>query len=94
MCRGCWEGQGSPTASGNPEVAALAAMVRDEIVSPYGALHVVVDDWNLEDRNFPYCLELDYCTDEDRDWAKRMLALDLDTRFAVMGLADGFWSNG
>ena len=58
MCYGCWEEAGKPT-NDTPAVRAAAATVTALYEHPNcivgGNLHIVTDDWNLEDSNLEFC---------------------------------------
>lgn len=56
MCYGCWEEAGKPTID-TPAVRAAAAAIAEvyEHSCVGGNLHVVLDDWNLEDGNLEFC---------------------------------------
>lgn len=61
MCYGCWTEAGKPTLN-TPSVRAAAELVAKLYEHPNcasgGNLHIVTDDWNLEDSNLAFCL---YC---------------------------------
>ena len=58
MCYGCWEEAGKPTTD-TPAIRAAAASVIALYEHPNcivgGNLHIVTDDWNLEDSNLAFC---------------------------------------
>ena len=56
MCYGCWEEEGKPTID-TPAVRAAAAAVAEvyEHACTGGNLHIVLDDWNLEDSSLAFC---------------------------------------
>lgn len=58
MCYGCWEEAGKPVID-TPEVHAAAALVHELYEHPRcgvgGNLHIVTDDWNLEDGSLAFC---------------------------------------
>lgn len=58
MCYGCWEEMGKPSDV-TPEIDRAAALVRRLYDLPEGAaggnLHIVTDDWNLEDEHVLWC---------------------------------------
>ena len=61
MCYGCWEEGGTPQID-NEKVRAAVALV--EAVYDHscvgGNLHIVLDDWNIEDHSLEFC---SYCID-------------------------------
>lgn len=56
MCAGCWAEAGSPKIDNEKTRAAAAAIDRVyEFSGAGGNLHIVVDDWNLEDSSLEWC---------------------------------------
>lgn len=59
MCQGCWEKYGSPRIV-NEKTKAAAELISG--VYDHGAcgggLHIVVDDWNLDDASVDFCGDL------------------------------------
>lgn len=56
MCDSCYEKYGSPTLE--TEKVRQAAEAIEELYSMHGAggmMHIVVDDWNLEDDSVEWC---------------------------------------
>ncbi len=56
MCYGCWEEKGKPSIY-NEQIkeAALAVSKVFELSKVGGNLHIVIDDWNLEDSALETC---------------------------------------
>ncbi len=58
MCYGCWDEYGKPDIVNEKTEAALA-LVRQVYEAPRGGagghLHIVLDDWNLENSSIEYC---------------------------------------
>lgn len=56
MCFGCWEDAGKP-AIDTPAVRAAALAIAEvyEHSCVGGNLHIVLDDWNIEDGNLEFC---------------------------------------
>ena len=56
MCYGCWTEAGKPQID-TPAVRAAAAAVAEvyEHSCVGGNLHIVLDDWNIEDDNLEFC---------------------------------------
>jgi hypothetical protein len=56
MCYGCWEEAGKPVID-TPAVRAAAAAVEEVYQHNCmgGNLHIVLDDWNIEDGNLEFC---------------------------------------
>ena len=58
MCRGCWEEYGSPEIK--TEATRAAAKLAERVYEfscVGGNLHIVLDDWNIEDENIAWCRE-------------------------------------
>jgi hypothetical protein len=56
MCRGCWEEYGECVID-SPSIRAAAAAMDAvyEFHCAGGNLHIVLDDWNLEDESLEFC---------------------------------------
>lgn len=56
MCYGCYEEYGAPTTASEAARRAAALVNRVYDFSMVGGnLHIVLDDWNIEDSNLDYC---------------------------------------
>lgn len=56
MCRECWEEYGCPKIIGNNVLEAAEAGKRVyEFNGAGGSLHILLDDWNIEDTYIDYC---------------------------------------
>ena len=58
MCMDCWKHYGSPRMKNKKIEAATIAirnLYKDHIMG--GDLHIVVDDWNLEDHHLKWCFK-------------------------------------
>ncbi len=56
MCESCWAEYGKPQID-NPKVreaAAIAHAFADRDLY-YGNLHIITDDWNIEDKDLDFC---------------------------------------
>ncbi len=73
MCIGCWIDYGCPTLS-NETTRDLAERIRK--TDEYGALHIVIDDWNLQDDHIKWCMELEYITPDELQLCRDLLAVD------------------
>lgn len=99
MCFGCWEEAGSPRTLSD-KAKLLARYL--PLVRPAGPLHIVTEDWNLEDEHLALCedellTELDKPPGYERALAQLertvllMLAdMPIEERFAAMAAADGY----
>ena len=101
MCYGCWQDYGQPTVW-NAKVRAIQPLIA--AVHRYnfggGNLHIVVDDFNMEDGNLEFCQrELDKGGDGDspeqlaaeQACLTAFKSMALEERAAALGLYDGYW---
>lgn len=60
MCRGCYEEYGEPVivTEATKRAAVLIKQLYDEFAPCGGNLHIVTDDWNIEDDNLAFCRRL------------------------------------
>jgi hypothetical protein len=75
MCHGCWTGEYNTPRIDTPAVRAIAPLAQRvyEFSCVGGNLHVVLDDWNLEDHNLEFCQgQLDRRGQPDPEWAARV----------------------
>ena len=106
VCYGCWVEYGSPTLHDDriARAAALAAEVYEHNAVG-GNLHIVLDDWNLEDHNIDYCLEQigrggwEGRDDPaqlavERECGELLRALTEDERASALALWEGFFKPG
>jgi hypothetical protein len=99
MCIQCWEEHGRP-ALDSPAIRAAAEAIGE--VNPYGNLHIIVDDWNLEDEHLDFCrAEVDsdpydhYTRNPsdravDSDCLRLLAALTIEERASALARHDGF----
>lgn len=86
MCYGCYEEAGKPLP--NDEARALGERLRE--IDEFGGCHVVVGDWNLDDRNIDFCMAYETTTDAEREVMAALKALPEAQRYAAMAVADGY----
>lgn len=95
MCCGCWQQAGSPKIV-NEQVLALAKAVPD--IDPYGHLHIIVDDMNVENSHIEFCArEVEQNTRDEsenerraeRQFLQLMGQLTIPERYSALGIADG-----
>ena len=88
MCYGCYMKEGAPVLM-TDAVKAIAPRIRD--ADSFGGLHIVVEDWNLEDEDIQWCVDrAEGITESERQLGRDMLALSFDERVTAMALADGY----
>lgn len=98
MCYACWAELGHPTST-SPLVHLIASKINQlyEVASAGAALHIVTDDWNLDDEDIQFCLDN---LDEYNNYpdlrelqveiATNLLDMTMSDRGATLALADGF----
>jgi hypothetical protein len=85
MCLACWEDEGRPyrmTDAVREWVPAFSA------ADKFGALHVVVEDWNLDDENILFCMNDNRLTEGEGDLCRAMLGMSVEERWALAINAD------
>ncbi len=102
MCLSCWRECGSP-AIDTPAVrdAARASAAVHDFHGAGGGLHIVLDDWNLEDEQVAWCLLPEnlaqYGSPDPAERAQEIyaglafLALTEDERASALALEEGWW---
>ena len=102
MCWACWETYGKPIVLNERTRAAFAQLQQlEEIPAEYDGLHIVVDDWNIEDVHIVSSLEKDVkhspngrANSPERQAAEQtfletFLTLTIDERCTVLALDEG-----
>lgn len=85
MCLGCWQEEGRPFGI-TDAVKKWAPVFRE--IDPYGAMHIVVDDWNLDDDNLKFCRNYVGVTQQEIELIDAMLAMTIEERWATAILSD------
>lgn len=88
MCYSCWEDDYAKPEIETPTIRALVPLIQK--ANPYGALHIVIDDWNLDDDDLAYCETCTNLTDLDREIINLMRSISVEERASAMAFADGF----
>ena len=96
MCHGCYEEYGAPTLD-TPAIRRAAAAV-ERLYETHGAggfMHIVTDDWNLEDEHVAFCgsvrcveilgREMDEC---ERECFNALEPLSIKERASALAMAD------
>lgn len=79
MCLGCYQEHGSPAIVNNRTKEAARAVARVFERSPAGGnLHIVIDDWNLEDSSLDFCRNAILTTERDGGGDEESLAVQLE----------------
>ena len=85
MCFHCWEREGRPWKV-TPRVTGWAPRFAE--ANPAGAMHIVVEDWNLEDENIRSAMAMSDTTPSDIALGKALLQMTMEERWATAILAD------
>lgn len=88
MCISCWRQHGAPTID-NPKVRAWAFAAG--LVDPFGAAHIVVEDFNVEDEHLHLCAQDERVTPLEAAWLAAGLGLSIPERASALGLFGGYW---
>ena len=103
MCYSCWIDHGKLEID-TPEVRAAAQAIHEVYLYSCagGNLHIVVDDWNVEDGNLAFCQEkiseggYEGCTAEQLIAEQQCLdilkRLTEEERASALALQDGYWN--
>lgn len=96
-----WQEHGGLTLD-TPEVRKAAAAVKalydeewlplDNAHSVGGRLHVVVEDYNLEDSFLDYCQESETFDEFEQAAYDALRPLSVEERASALALKDGYWS--
>ena len=93
MCKQCLIESGTQIVK-NEKVYKCVHLVIDlyKVKSSGGAAHVVTDDYNMEDENIEFCLNLAKENGSHLEIAvlELMQTMTLDERFTTMGIVDGY----
>jgi hypothetical protein len=88
MCQGCFDEAGQPRIK-HPSVVVAAMAARG--LDPFGALHIVIEDWNVEDSHIEHVLAADDIKPEEFAWACFFRVLTVEQRVSALALADHYW---
>lgn len=89
MCEACYLDYGAPV-----KITPAVLDILDDLAAAdeFGGLHIIVDDWNLEDEHVEYCMTCEEASEEEKVLATRLRALDLPERATALALVDGYLS--
>lgn len=89
MCWDCWTQEGSPKLN-TPEIVEAAAMAAE--LNEFGALHIILADFNIDDDDVAFCRSLaDELTEGDARFLDLLEPMSIEERASCLGLADGYW---
>lgn len=93
MCMGCWEEEGRPFKV-TDAVRKWAPVFAE--TNAYGAMHIVIDDWNLDDGNLECCRTYEGVKPAEIELIDAMQAMSWEERWATAILAEdpGFSGHG
>ncbi len=92
MCEGCWGEYGNPVErfeGFEKVVEAIKAVYGEDYVG--GALHIQIDDFNVEDMHFDARAEERIKTEAERKCFDLLKGLTLRQRASVLAYHDGYW---
>lgn len=92
MCYGCYRRHGAPKID-SLRIRKVAKLVDDlyEYEISGGNLHVVVDDFNIEDRHLDFC-STQPCDALETEIIGEMRRLTVRERASALGIQNGFWN--
>lgn len=85
MCLGCWEEEDRPFKM-TDAVREWAPKFAE--ADHWGAMHIVVEDWNLEDHNIEFCLNQPEVTPDEIALCKALQAMTWEERWATAITSD------
>ncbi len=91
MCITCWDDDRKPSMD-TPEIRKAARLVTEvfDESAVGGKLHIVIDDWNLEQSHLDFCGR-ELATDTERRCHAALDALTELERASALGLQRGYW---
>lgn len=98
MCKSCWEEHGCPSIISKKTLHVAGLIEELYVDEPAGSLlHVVLDDWNIDDSNVKWCMSAECAkvcecemTPLERSIAEAFLTMTVDERASALALCDGF----
>lgn len=91
MCEGCYEAYGRPKRI-TPAVLEAAPLLRE--ADEFGALHIVVSDWNLEDEHIDFCGKQASITSAEQHLLDILKVMSFAERVTALALAEGYLTLG
>jgi hypothetical protein len=98
MCKDCWQEFGAPIIDSPAirEAARLAKALLEEFPTG-GAMHIVVDDFNIDDEDIQWCLRPEnalrgHLETSERNFGVAFLDLSVTERASALALSEGYWS--
>jgi hypothetical protein len=85
MCMGCWADDGYPWDKSRAAVA-MASRLAD--AQHFCAMHIVVEDSNLDDDSIKYCRDLPEATGEERAMCSDLLMMTMGERWTAHLLSE------
>jgi hypothetical protein len=88
MCVNCWIERGSPQIN-NDKVKSLVEVIGRvyDISCVGGLLHIVLDEWNLEDENVKWCLE-DAIPENFHQHSEEEIAIEIECALALLSATE------
>lgn len=85
MCNSCWEFYGRPTYYGDVSEEYIQ---QTRELHPFGALHFIIEDYDVEDDHLEFCYNNKMLKPEEREWLDTFKELTEGQRCAVLAKAD------
>lgn len=95
MCHGCWQEYGSPAIVNEKTLAAARAIEEVyEWSSVGGNLHVVLDDWNIENEHVQFCCDevqkVSGQLEAEKECLTLLAKMNLKERASALAIYEGF----
>lgn len=90
MCEGCWEDYGAEKPGAAARAALEPLMALEEQCLVGGNLHIVTDDYNVEDDNLKWCKDNSDLTPVEQAVYDALMPLSEAQRAAALALRDGY----
>lgn len=88
MCKECWEEYGSPKIKNEKIIKASIKIKEIFNISPIGGgLHLIIDQWNLEDEHLNNNWEL---TEKEEECLKLLKEMKLEERASCLAIVCEF----
>ena len=84
-----WYDAGSPTVDTKLTRDAVNLLNESEYAMHYGGLHIVVDDWNLQDDDINSCMKYEL-TDNERTVVSLLMDMTMVERYSTLKAHDDY----
>lgn len=92
MCIECWENYGRPKIVSPKTISAALAVRKLYVGAPTGgAMHIVTNDWNLEDDSIEYCRsKAEKGSEDEKKVFSAFISMSFKERASALALSCGF----